>query len=83
VIDQFSIPGGQNSQNLSESGIEAAIDTQLAYGLAYPVPGVYWSTRGTPPFIPDAKYPENGNEVREMISRVEFLTDIPPPPALR
>jgi len=61
--------GGQNSQNLSESGIEAAIDTQLAYGLSYPIPGVYWSTRGTPPFIPDAKYPENGNEVRETMPR--------------
>jgi hypothetical protein len=71
MINLFSIPGGQNSQNLSESGIEAAIDTQLAYGLSYPIPSVYWSTRGTPPFIPDAKYPENGNEVREAISRVE------------
>ena len=70
MINWFSIPGGQNSQNLSESGIEAAIDTQLAYGLAYPIPGVYWSTRGAPPFIPDAKYPENGNEVREAVSRV-------------
>jgi len=59
--------GGKNSQNLSESGIEAALDTQLAYGLSYPIPGVFWSTRGTPPFTPDAKYPENGNEVREMV----------------
>jgi len=67
VIDFGS--GGQNSQNLSESGVEAAIDTQLAYGLAYPIPGVYWSTRGTPPFIPDAKFPENGNEVRETVFR--------------
>ena len=71
VINWVSNPGGQNSQNLSESGIEAAIDTQLAYGLAYPIPGVYWSTRGTPPFIPDPKYPENGNEVREPAPRVE------------
>lgn len=68
------ITGGQNSQNLSESGIEAAIDTQLAYGLAYPIPGVFWSTRGTPPFIPDAKFPENGNEVREVLSQVKVFS---------
>lgn len=73
MIDCVLIPGGQNSQNLSESGIEAAIDTQFAYGLTYPTPGVYWSTRGTPPFIPDAKYPENGNEVREVASQVRVL----------
>jgi len=68
----FSIlgSGGQNSQNLSESGIEAALDTQLAYGLSYPIPGVFWSTRGTPPFTPDAKSPENGNEVCEMMPRM-------------
>lgn len=70
MVHWFSIAGGQNSQNLSESGVEAAIDTQLAYGLAYPIPGVYWSTRGTPPFVPDAKSLENGNEVRELPPRV-------------
>lgn len=33
-----SVNGGQNPQNLSLSGAEAALDVQFAYGLAYPIP---------------------------------------------
>jgi len=28
--------GGENNQNISEAGAEAALDVQFAFGLAYP-----------------------------------------------
>jgi tripeptidyl-peptidase-1 len=33
-----SVNGGENPQNLSQSGAEAALDVQFAFGLAYPIP---------------------------------------------
>ena len=54
--------GGQNSQVLQNAGPEANLDTQYAFGLAYPTPGTFYSTGGSPPFNPDAKTATNANE---------------------
>lgn len=40
------INGGQNSQELSKSGSEAALDVDYALGLAYPAKLVYYSAAG-------------------------------------
>ncbi|KAI8982751.1 tripeptidyl peptidase A [Trametes punicea] len=56
------INGGQNSQNLSDAGAEANLDTQFGYGLTFPTPGTFFSTGGSPPFKPDDLTPTNTNE---------------------
>ncbi|KAJ6451496.1 tripeptidyl peptidase A [Mycena vitilis] len=45
--------GGTNNQTLSLAGEEANLDTQFAFGISYPTPGTFWSTGGSPPFVPD------------------------------
>ncbi|KAG5648771.1 hypothetical protein DXG03_000120 [Asterophora parasitica] len=57
-----SVKGGLNNQTLEESGAEAALDVQYAFGLAYPIPGTFYSTAGRPPFKPDLVTPDNTNE---------------------
>ncbi|EAU84439.1 tripeptidyl peptidase A [Coprinopsis cinerea okayama7 len=57
-----SVKGGLNNQTLSEAGAEANLDVQFAFGLAYPIPGTFWSTAGRPPFKPDVSTPTNTNE---------------------
>ncbi|KII95259.1 hypothetical protein PLICRDRAFT_208135 [Plicaturopsis crispa FD-325 SS-3] len=57
-----SVNGGENNQTASEAGDEANLDTQFAYGLTFPTPGVFFSTGGQPPFIPDAGTPTDTNE---------------------
>ncbi|KLO19908.1 tripeptidyl peptidase A [Schizopora paradoxa] len=57
-----SINGGQNSQNVSEAGAEADLDTQFAFGLTFPTPATFFSTAGMPPFIPDIGTPTDSNE---------------------
>ena len=39
-----------------------APDTQFAYGLTHPIPAVFFSTAGRPPFLPSAGTPQNTNE---------------------
>ncbi|KAI0737695.1 tripeptidyl peptidase A [Daedaleopsis nitida] len=56
------INGGENSQNISEAGGEANLDVQFAFGLTFPTPGTFYSTGGSPPFIPDDLTPDNSNE---------------------
>ncbi|KAG2068080.1 subtilisin-like protein [Suillus decipiens] len=58
----ISINGGQNLQNYKEAGLEANLDTQFGFGLAWPTPGTFYTTGGKPPFIPDAATPNNTNE---------------------
>ncbi|KAI0737699.1 tripeptidyl peptidase A [Daedaleopsis nitida] len=58
----FLINGGLNSQNISEAGGEANLDTQFAFGLTFPTPATFYSTGGRPPFIPDNGNQENTNE---------------------
>ena len=37
-------------------------DTQFAFGLTFPTPGTFFSTGGSPPFIPDVLTPTDSNE---------------------
>ncbi|KAF9470028.1 hypothetical protein BDN70DRAFT_940179 [Pholiota conissans] len=56
------VNGGSNSQDQADAGIEANLDVQFALGVSFPTPGLFWSTGGSPPFIPDNQLPENTNE---------------------
>ncbi|KDQ08888.1 hypothetical protein BOTBODRAFT_37586 [Botryobasidium botryosum FD-172 SS1] len=61
-FDVKLIHGGKNDQNLSLAGEEANLDVQYAGGISYPTPNIFWSTGGSPPFIPDLVTPTNTNE---------------------
>ena len=63
------------------AGPEANLDTQYAFGLAYPTPGTFYSVGGSPAFTPDAKTPSNTNEpydnVRDIsIALLFYLADV-------
>ncbi|KAI0925655.1 hypothetical protein AcV5_008333 [Taiwanofungus camphoratus] len=58
----ISINGGTNNQNLSDAGAEADLDTQFAFGISYPTPGTFFTTGGSPPFVPDDLTPTDSNE---------------------
>lgn len=58
----FSVKGGENNQTRSQAGPEANLDTQYAFGLTFPIKPFVYTTRGSPPFIPDAQTPDNTNE---------------------
>lgn len=61
-----SVNGGINSQNLSDAGFEADLDTQIAFGITYPIPATFYSTAGRPPIVippgQNASDVENDNE---------------------
>ena len=40
----------------------ANLDTQFLYGLTFPAPKTFYSTAGSPPFIPDSGTPTDTNE---------------------
>lgn len=40
----------------------ATLDTQYAFSLTYPTPGTFYTTGGSPPFIPDALETTDSNE---------------------
>ncbi|KAI0653154.1 peptidase S8/S53 domain-containing protein [Cubamyces menziesii] len=54
------VNGGLDDQ--SEPGVEANLDIQYAEGISFPTPNIYYSTGGSPPFIPDDETPTNTNE---------------------
>ncbi|KAG8746061.1 hypothetical protein FRC10_006164 [Ceratobasidium sp. 414] len=54
------INGGKNTQ--SKPGDEASLDVQYAGAISYPTPNIFYSTGGSPPYIPDENYPTNENE---------------------
>ncbi|KAH9031560.1 subtilisin-like protein [Lactarius hengduanensis] len=54
------VKGGGNDQ--TDPGVEANLDIQYAEAIAFPTPSTYWSTGGSPPFIPDSNTPTNTNE---------------------
>ncbi|KIK45995.1 hypothetical protein CY34DRAFT_801013 [Suillus luteus UH-Slu-Lm8-n1] len=58
----ISINGGKNNQSRTAAGMEANLDTQYGFGLAWPTPGTFYTTGGEPPFIPDLVTPNNTNE---------------------
>lgn len=57
-----TVSGGVNNQTLDEAGDEANLDTQFAFGIAFPTPATFFSTGGSPPFIPDVGTPTDTNE---------------------
>jgi tripeptidyl-peptidase-1 len=56
----YNVAGGINNQ--SQPGGEAELDTQYAYGLAYPAKNIFYSTAGRPPFNPDNFTTSDTNE---------------------
>jgi tripeptidyl-peptidase-1 len=56
------INGGQNLQSPSKAGREAALDTQYAFSLTYPIQATFYSTAGRAPFHPGPDTPTNTNE---------------------
>lgn len=56
------VNGGTNSQDLDEAGVEANLDVQFGFGVSFPTPGLFWSTGGSPPFVPDILTPVDFNE---------------------
>ncbi|PCH42075.1 subtilisin-like protein [Wolfiporia cocos MD-104 SS10] len=72
------VNGGLNNQTPSEAGAEANLDTQYAFGLTYPTPGTFYTTGGSPPFIPDDGDTQNYNEpYAEWLDYVLNSTDLP------
>lgn len=57
-VVQFN--GGLNTQN--NPGVEANLDIQTAAGLTFPTPNTFFTTGGSPPFIPDSNTPTDTNE---------------------
>jgi tripeptidyl-peptidase-1 len=54
------VNGGKDNQ--SQPGVEANLDIQYTEGMSYPTPNIYYSTGGSPPYIPDSNTPTNTNE---------------------
>ncbi|KAJ7228236.1 subtilisin-like protein [Mycena pura] len=69
---------GLNSQNISLAGVEANLDVQFAFGLSFPIASTFYSTAGSPPFIPDINTPENMNE--PYTDWLDFILSHPNPP---
>ncbi|KAH9973541.1 peptidase S8/S53 domain-containing protein [Lactifluus volemus] len=63
VVTTFKVQqvnGGGNDQ--SNPGAEANLDIQYAESISFPTPNIYYSTGGSPPFIPDSTTPTDTNE---------------------
>ncbi len=58
-----SINGGLNTQSMP--GSEANLDVQTMGGFVYPIPFTYYTTGGSPPFVPDLATVNNTNEPYE------------------
>ncbi|EIM87870.1 subtilisin-like protein [Stereum hirsutum FP-91666 SS1] len=72
------VNGGENDQTPANAGAEANLDTQFALGVSFPTPGLFWSTGGSPPFIPDTGTPTDTNEpYTEWLDFVLNQTTIP------
>ncbi|KAH8825615.1 tripeptidyl peptidase A [Flagelloscypha sp. PMI_526] len=58
----FAVNGGKNDQAPGTAGAEAGLDVQWAFGISYPAKQTFWSTGGSPPFIPTDWTPKDTNE---------------------
>ncbi|KAI0080805.1 tripeptidyl peptidase A [Panus rudis PR-1116 ss-1] len=74
----ISVNGGLNNQSSEEAGAEANLDVQFAFGLAFPIPGTFYSTAGRPPFKPSVGTPTNTNE--PYTDWLDFVLSHPNPP---
>lgn len=54
------------------------VDTQFAFGIAHPIPATFYTTAGSPPFIPDIGTPTDSNE--PCLQWVDFVLSHPNPP---
>jgi tripeptidyl-peptidase I len=59
-----SVNGGLNTQDPTNpnSYAEANLDIQYTVSISYPIPNLYFSTPGRPPYIPDLDVVENDSE---------------------
>ncbi|KAF8914258.1 subtilisin-like protein [Gymnopilus junonius] len=73
-----TINGGPNNQSLAEAGDEADLDVEFAFGISHPIPGTFFSTGGSPPFIPDDNTPTDTNE--PYTTWLDFILAQPSPP---
>ncbi|KAF9006659.1 tripeptidyl peptidase A [Cyathus striatus] len=78
TFDFISVNGGLNNQTLSQSGAEAGLDVQFAFGISHPIPATFYSTAGMPPFIPDVGTPADTNE--PYTAWLDFVLSHPNPP---
>ncbi|KAF7317715.1 Subtilisin-like protein [Mycena kentingensis (nom. inval.)] len=60
TLTHIQLNGGLNTQ--SDPGVEANLDVQTTEGITFPTPNIYYSTGGSPPFIPDSITTSNTNE---------------------
>ncbi|KAF9534130.1 tripeptidyl peptidase A [Crepidotus variabilis] len=72
----LSVDGGINNQ--TNPGIEANLDTQFAFGLAYPLNGTFYTVGGRPPHKPSLMTPTNTNE--PYLVFVDYLLGLDNPP---
>jgi len=54
------VNGGEDDQ--TNAGTEANLDIQYTEGITFPTPNIYYSTGGSPPFIPDSSTLTDTNE---------------------
>ncbi|KAH9928380.1 tripeptidyl peptidase A [Fomitopsis serialis] len=78
TFDVIYINNGSNDQSLDDAGVEANLDTQYAFGLSYPTPGTFYTTGGSPPFIPDDITTTDSNE--PYIDWLAYIQSDPSPP---
>ncbi|KAF4982219.1 hypothetical protein FZEAL_2103 [Fusarium zealandicum] len=73
-----SINGGKNSQVLSESGNEAALDVQYALALAYPTNIIYYLAGGRGPALDDdgEELPDEYSGNEPYLEFLDYLLDL-------
>ncbi|KAJ8608175.1 hypothetical protein MRB53_039773 [Persea americana] len=75
-----SINGGTERQDATDTtdAVEANLDTQFAFSLAYPMPATQFSVGGMPPFKPDLVTPTDTNEpYLDFIQYLQSAASIP------
>lgn len=60
TFTHVQVNGGENDQ--TDPGVEANLDIQYTEAMTFPTPNIYFSTGGSPPFVPDSQTPTNTNE---------------------
>ncbi|EAU89995.2 tripeptidyl peptidase SED3 [Coprinopsis cinerea okayama7 len=77
-VPTVQVDGGGNDQ--SKPGVEANLDVQYTTAMSYPIPNIYYSTGGTPPFLADTQTPSNTNE--PYLAWLTYLLSQPTLPAV-
>ncbi|KAG2011221.1 tripeptidyl peptidase SED3 [Coprinopsis cinerea AmutBmut pab1-1] len=77
-VPTVQVNGGGNDQ--SKPGVEANLDVQYTTAMSYPIPNIYYSTGGTPPFLADTQTPSNTNE--PYLAWLTYLLSQPTLPAV-